>query len=126
MTSIARVEVQRIEGAPLPRPLHLAWDPGVVKTTDSFTVVRVFDVEGRMGVGEGGRQERAAAARYERLAGLIADSCPRSARLLREMADDHRQHAVLVDHQFGAAEEDMILRVETIDLVDRILRGRGC
>ena len=64
MTRIARIEIQRIEGAPLDRPLHLAWDPGVVKVTDSFTVVRVFDDEGRMGVGSGGlgRPLRAASA----------------------------------------------------------------
>jgi hypothetical protein len=57
-------------------------------------------------IGEGGRQERAAADRYERLAALIADSAPRSARLLREMATDHRRHAVREDRE-AELEEDL-------------------
>lgn len=61
---IARVELQRVEDAPLPRPLALAWDPGTIRTHDSFTIVRVHTDDGRIGLGTVGRAKpvRTAAA----------------------------------------------------------------
>jgi D-galactarolactone cycloisomerase len=48
---ITRVELQRVEDVPLARPVHLGWDPGTVRTHDSFTVVRVTTADGWTGVG---------------------------------------------------------------------------
>lgn len=56
---IERVELQRVEDVPLARPLALAWDPGTVRTTDSFTIVRVHTADGRVGLGTVGRSKPA-------------------------------------------------------------------
>ncbi len=59
---IVRVELQRVEDVPLTRPLALAWDPGAVRTVDSFTIARVHTDDGRVGVGTVGRAKPARAA----------------------------------------------------------------
>lgn len=56
---IERVELQRVEGVPLARPLALAWDPGTVRRVDSFTIARVHTADGRVGVGTVGRSKPA-------------------------------------------------------------------
>lgn len=52
---LARVELLRLEDVPLPRPLALAWDPGVIRTVDSFTLVRAYSEDGAVGLGTVGR-----------------------------------------------------------------------
>lgn len=81
---IARIEVQRVEDAPLARPMHIAWDPGTVRTTDSFTVVRVYDEDGRMGIGTGGRAKPLRSA-CSMLIGAGVFDVERHAEVLRQV-----------------------------------------
>lgn len=81
MSRVDRIEIQRIEDAPLSRPLQLAWDPGVTRRTDSFTVVRVFDDEGRMGVGSGGLGKPLRAASAELVGVEVADAADVTGRV---------------------------------------------
>jgi D-galactarolactone cycloisomerase len=93
---ITRVELQRVEDVPLARPLALAWDPGVVRATDSFTIARVHtgDGDGDVGVGTVGRSQPA------RLG---------AARLIGRSALDSDGNAALLDDVPGSYGLDIAL-----------------
>jgi hypothetical protein len=57
-------------------------------------------------IGEGGRQERALAEKYEGLAAAVVDSSARTARMLRDMAMDYRHNATREDRE-AALEDDL-------------------
>lgn len=80
---IERVELQRVEDVPLPRPLAPAWDPGTVRHTDSFTIARVHADDGRIGIGTVGRAKPARAA-ARALVGRAVDDHDANARLLHD------------------------------------------
>lgn len=80
---IARVELQRVEDVPLPRPLALAWDPGTVRTVDSFTIARVHSDAGMVGVGTVGRAKPARTAARELVGRALYDH-EANARILHD------------------------------------------
>lgn len=91
---IVAIELQRIEDAPLPRPLALAWDPGTIRTHDSFTIVRVHTAGGPVGVGTVGK------AKPVRVA---------AAALLGADVRDVAANAQVLHHAGGAYGLDMAL-----------------
>ena len=80
---ILRVEIQRVEDVPLTRPLALGWDPGVVRSHDSFTVVRVHSDTGLTGVGTVSRSKPARLAAAA-LIGRDVGATGQNAQILRE------------------------------------------
>lgn len=57
-------------------------------------------------IGEGGQLERAQAEQYEGFAAAVADSSPRTALVLRGMAEDYRRHARREDYE-AQLEDDL-------------------
>lgn len=84
------------------------WPPRVVRDVieeirsddlDNGIIVGKYNLRGvtSRAIGEGGRQERAIADRYEGLATAVGDSAPRTARMLRKMANSYRAEAAHED-----------------------------
>lgn len=57
-------------------------------------------------IGGGGAEERGLAERYEGYAALVSDTWPRTAALLRNMADSYRSDAAREDHR-AALDDDL-------------------
>jgi hypothetical protein len=57
-------------------------------------------------IGGGGAEERGLAERYEGYAAIVADTWPRTAALLRNMADSYRSDAAREDHR-AALDDDL-------------------
>jgi transcriptional regulator with XRE-family HTH domain len=57
-------------------------------------------------IGEGGRQERAIAEKFEGLAAAVVDTSPRTARMLRDMANSYKREADREDREV-AVEDDL-------------------